>query len=190
MQKRQILDIIRYMKYIAVFCSANDIAEKYIKPATEFARLIASHGYSLVWGGSDNGLMKIIATEVSNGGGKLYGVSVEFLKEMTRKNADEMVIAKDLGERKSIMLARCDAIAVLVGGIGTLDEVTQTIELKKHGIHNKLVVILNTENYYEGFKIQLQKMRDDGFLKKTLDELVYFADTPHEAIEYIDGKLK
>ncbi len=177
------------MKYIAVFCSASTVAEKYIKPAGEFARLIAKHRYSLVWGGSDKGLMKIVATAVQTGGGKLFGVSMEFFKDVARRDADEMVIAKDLGERKSIMLARCDAIAVLVGGLGTLDEVAQILELKKLGIHDKPIVLLNTENYYEGLKVQLQKMKDDGFVDKPLDDLVHFADTPEEAIGYIDNKL-
>lgn len=178
------------MKYIAVFCSASDVAEKYVKPAREFAELIASHGYSLVWGGSDKGLMNIVATAVQSGGGKLYGVSMEFFKDVARVDADEMVIAKDLGERKSIMLARCEAIAVLVGGLGTLDEVAQILELKKLGVHDKPIVLLNTENFYEGLKVQLQKMKDDKFVDSSVDELVYFADQPQEAITYIDKRLK
>jgi uncharacterized protein (TIGR00730 family) len=178
------------MKYIAVFCSANDIAEKYTGPARELSALIASHGYNLVWGGSDKGLMNIVATTVQKGGGKLFGVSMEFFKDVARKNADEMVIAKDLGERKSIMLAKCEAIVVLIGGLGTFDEVAQILELKNLGIHEKPIVILNTENFYEGLKVQLQKMKDDGFVDNPLDELVYFADKPEEAILYIDGRLK
>jgi len=177
------------MKYIAVFCSANDVADKYTGPAAEFAGLIAKHGYHLVWGGSDKGLMKIVSTEVQRGGGKLAGVSLDLFSHIAKESADEMVVAKDLGERKSMMLAKCEAIAVLVGGLGTFDEVAQILELKKLGVHNKPVVFLNTENFYEGLKIQLQKMRDDGFVNKPLGELVYFADTPQEAIRYISDKL-
>lgn len=165
------------------------MADKYTKPAEEFASLIARHGYSLVWGGSDKGLMNIVATAVQKGGGKLFGVSMEFFKDVARENADEMVIAKDLGERKSLMLAKCEAIVVLIGGLGTFDEVAQILELKNLGIHEKPIVILNTENFYEGLKVQLQKMKDDGFVHHQLDELVYFADTPNEAMQYIDDKL-
>ncbi len=178
------------MKYIAVFCSASEVADKYVSPAAEFGRLLASHGYHLVWGGSDTGLMRVISAEVQAGGGKLFGVSLEIFSSIAKKSADEMIVAKDLGERKSMMLAKAEAIVVLVGGLGTLDEVAQILELKKLGIHNKPIVFLNTENFYEGIRVQLQKMKDDGFVNKTVEELVHFADTPTAAIEYIDEILK
>lgn len=173
------------MKHIAVFCSANELEEKYTIPAREFAQLIAENGYHLVWGGSDSGLMKVIAEAVQAGGGKTVGISMEILRAKARKDATEMIIAKNLGERKATMLKRSDAIVVLVGGLGTLDELTEILELKKHKLHNKPIVILNTENFYEGLKVQLQKMKDDGFLTRPLDELIYFADQPQEAIDYI-----
>lgn len=178
------------MKYIAVFCSANDLADKYTQPAKKFAKLLAENKYNLVWGGSDHGLMKIMASEVQDGGGKIVGISVEFLKHFARKGADEMIIAKDLGERKSTILKRSDAIVVLVGGIGTLDEITEILELKKHQVHDQPIVILNTENFYEGLKVQLQKMKDDRFITRDLDELVYFADTPEEVISHLNKELK
>jgi uncharacterized protein (TIGR00730 family) len=177
------------MKHIAVFCSANDLADKYTQPAKAFARLIGENGYHLVWGGSDTGLMKIIASGVKNAGGKLIGISMELLKAKARQDADEMIIAKDLGERKALIFKRSDAIAVLVGGIGTLDEITEFLELKKHGVHNKPIVVLNTDNFYEGLKVQLQKMKDDGFINKPLEDLIYFADQPYEAIQYINKRL-
>ena len=177
------------MKYIAVFCSANELEEKYTGPAKEFAKLLAKNKYNLVWGGTDKGLMKVMASGVSEGGGKIVGISMDLLKNLARKDADEMIIAKDLGERKATILKRSDAIVVLVGGIGTLDEITEILELKKHKIHNKPIVILNTENFYEGLKVQLQKLRDDGFLIRPLDELIYFANQPEEVIEYLNRSL-
>ena len=98
-------------------------------------------------------------------------------------------IEKTLGERKSTMLLKGDAVVALVGGIGTLDELTEIIELRKQGHHKKPIVILNTENFYEGLKVQLQKMKDDGFIPNRLDKLVYFANTPEEAINYINTAL-
>ncbi len=178
------------MKYICIFCSANDLDERYTAPAQELATLMAQNGYHLVWGGSDKGLMKIIADGVKAGGGRLVGISMKLLKSSVKKDADEIIIAKDLGERKATMLKRSDAIAVLVGGIGTLDEITEVLELKKHGIHKKPIVILNTDNFYEGLKIQLQKMKDDGFINKALEDLIFFVDKPQEAIDYINEKLK
>ncbi|MDO8514272.1 MAG: TIGR00730 family Rossman fold protein [bacterium] len=177
---------------ICVFCSASEIAEKYTKPAAEFAKLLGEHGHTLVWGGSDKGIMKVIASGVQDAGGKIVGISVEFLKEHTRRNADEMIIAKTLGERREAMLERADAIVAMVGGIGTLDEVTEVLELKKHGVHKKPIVILSTGSFYEGLKQQLEKMEKEGFLRSAkiplpLDELIYFADTPKDAMRYIEA---
>lgn len=178
------------MKYIAVFCSAYDLDEKYKKPAKEFGRLLAENGFHLVWGGTNTGLMEIIADEVQKGGGKLIGISLEVFRHKARKDADEMTIYKTLGERKAAILDRADAIAALVGGIGTLDEVTEIIELKKQKHHNKPIIILNTDNFYEGLKVQIQKMSDEGFIPMPLDKLFKFADGPEGAIEYLNKMLK
>lgn len=177
------------MKSIAVFCSANEIDHKYVEPAIELARLMVRRGYDLVWGGSDTGLMKHIADTVESEGGKLIGISVEFFRSVARKGADEMIVTKNLGERKALLLARSDAIVALPGGIGTLDEVAEVLELKKIDTHNKPIVILNTDNFYVGFKMQLERMKQEGFISKTLDELAYFADTPAAAIEFVNKHL-
>lgn len=171
--------------YIAVFCSAAELDEKYIQSAQEFARLMGKHGYYLVWGGSNKGLMKTIADEVQKGGGELVGVTIDVFKDVARKDANEIIIAKSLGERKATMLLRADAIVVLVGGVGTLDEAMEVIELKKEKQHAKPIVFLNTDNFYEGLKQQLQRMQNEGFMHVHVDKLVYFADTAEDAIEYI-----
>jgi uncharacterized protein (TIGR00730 family) len=177
-------------KYIAVFCSAAELEEKYITPAKEFAGLMTKHGYHLVWGGSNKGLMKTIADEVEKGNGELIGVSIDIFNSVIRQDITETIIAPSLGERKATMLLRSDAIVVLVGGIGTLDEVTEVMELKKQGKHNKPIVLLNTENFYAGLKTQLEKMHHEGFMHTSLDQLIYFANTPQEAITYINTALK
>lgn len=181
---------MKKLKYIAVFCSANDLDKKYTSPAKELARKMIKHGYHLVWGASDRGLMKIIADEIQRNGGKLYGVTIKHFHSVARKNADKIVLASSLSRRKALMLLRCDAIVALVGGLGTLDEITEIIELKKIGDHNKPIVILNTENFYEGLKVQLQKMKDDFFIKENLNDLVYFADDPIDALDYIVKKVQ
>ncbi|MDV3126637.1 TIGR00730 family Rossman fold protein [Mycobacterium sp. 21AC1] len=170
---------------ICVFLSAADLDERYTRPAREFAELIGKGGHTLVWGGSDTGLMKIVADGVREAGGQLVGISVTFLRSVARKDADEMVIAEDLAERKALMLARSDAVVVMVGGLGTLDEATDILELRKHGLHDKPIVLLNTAGFYDGLVLQLRRMADDGFLPVGLDELVYVADEGADALAYL-----
>lgn len=175
------------MKNICVFLSAATVPEKYIGPAKEFARLLVDHNLNLVWGGSDNGLMKIVADEVQKHGGKIIGVSMEMLKDVARKGADEMIITKDLPARKKLMLERSDAFVVMVGGIGTLDEVTELLELKKHNLHQKQIIFLNTADFYSGLKAQMEKMEKEGFLPKKLSDFVRFAQTPEEVFNYLNS---
>jgi uncharacterized protein (TIGR00730 family) len=175
---------------ICVFCSAQDVGETYTRAAREFATLIAKHGHTLVWGGSNVGTMKEIADAAQKAGGKIVGISMETYKHNARPNADELIVAKNLGERKTELLARADAIMVLPGGLGTLDEVTEVLELKKQSAHNKPIVFLNTDGFYEGFKLQLERMDREGFLPSALSDYLFFADTPGEAMRYIEANGK
>jgi hypothetical protein len=134
--------------------------------------------------------MGVVAESVQKNGGKIFGVTIEFLKGHRRMNADEMIITKDFPERKMLLLKKSDAIVLLPGGVGSLDEITEAIELKKHDFHFKPVVALNTDKFYEGLKIQLKRMEKDGFLTKSVEDFIFFADTPLEAINYIVKSLK
>ncbi|MFE4633233.1 TIGR00730 family Rossman fold protein [Streptomyces sp. NPDC056773] len=171
---------------ICVFLSAADLDERYTGPAREFAELIGKGGHTLVWGGSESGLMKVVADGVQAAGGRLVGVSVGFLAGRARQDADEMVIAGDLAERKALLLAKADAVAILVGGTGTLDEATEILELKKHGKTTKPVVLLNTAGFYDGLAAQFRRMEEEGFLPVPLADLVFFADEPAAALAYLE----
>lgn len=175
------------MKNICVFCSTNEVDKKYIQVTEQLGILMAKNEFNLVWGGGNLGLMKVISDSVQNNGGKIFGVTIEFLKDYRKMNANEMIITKDFPERKKLLLDKADAVVLLPGGLGSLDEISEVIELKKHDLHHKPVVVLNTDKFYEGLKIQLKRMEKDGFLNKSLDEFLYFAGTPIEAIQYISA---
>ncbi|GIF73367.1 LOG family protein [Asanoa siamensis] len=173
---------------ICVFLSAADLDDRYTAPAREFAKLIGAGGHTLVWGGSETGLMKVVADGVRASGGRLVGVSVEFMRSVARADADELVIAPDLATRKALLLARVDAIVVLPGGLGTLDEVTEILELRKHGLHAKPVVLLNIAGFYDGLSLQLRRMDGEGFLPVPLDDLLFVAPDGAAALAYLEGQ--
>ncbi|MBV2353398.1 TIGR00730 family Rossman fold protein [Streptomyces sp. J2-1] len=171
---------------ICVFLSSADLDERYTRPARVFAELLGERGHTLVWGGSDTGLMKVVADGVHEKGGRLVGVSVEFLAHKTRPGVDDMVIAADLAERKRLLLEKADAVVVLVGGTGTLDEATEILELKKHGRTEMPVVLLNSAGFYDGLETQFRRMDAEGFLPRPLSELVFFAAEPEDALSYLE----
>jgi uncharacterized protein (TIGR00730 family) len=129
--------------------------------------------------------MKVVADGVREAGGRLVGISVELLREWARTDADEMVFAEDLAARKALLLARSDAVVVMAGGLGTLDEATDILEQKKHGLHDKPVVLLNTAGFYSGLTLQLRRMEEEGFLPVALDELVFVTDDGARALAHL-----
>lgn len=173
---------------ICVFLSAADLDARYTEPARRFAELLGKAGHTLVWGGSDTGLMKVVADGVSGAGGRLSGVSVDFLAAKARPVSapDEMVVARSLAERKATLMKRADAFVIMVGGMGTLDEATEILELKKHGRTAEPVVLLNTAGFYDGLREQLRRMEDEGFLPIPLSELVFVADEPADALAFLE----
>lgn len=84
---------------------------------------------------------------------------------------------------------------MMVGGLGTLDETTEMLELKKQSKHDKGIFVLNTDGFYDGFKMQLERMAQEGFLPvkeqegitvRPLSQLIQFVDTPEEIMKLID----
>lgn len=173
---------------IGIFCSASQVDDKYKEPARRLARMIAEGGHTLVWGGSDRGLMHEIAVSAQEAGGTLFGVSMDQLKKSAFEGADVMLFAQDLAERKELMLEHSDAIVTLPGGTGTLDELTDLLENRRYGRHNKRLVVLDVENFFEGLRLQYKRMDEDGFLSRLprpLTDLVTFVSTPEAVMEYL-----
>lgn len=173
---------------ICVFLSASDLDERYTRAAQQLGRLIGERGHSLVWGASDVGLMKVLADAVDEAGGRMIGISVEFLAMKARalQSPNELVVAADLAERKATLLGRSDAVVIMVGGSGTLDEATDVLELRKHGLYSGPVVVLNTDGFYDGLQQQFSRMDAEGFLPVPLEELCTFVTQPEEALAVIE----
>lgn len=171
------------MKHICVFLSANELSETYKAAAREFAAQLAENDMDLVYGGSEMGLMKVLADAVHEQGRRVIGVSTEFLKSSQRSHADELIMTADLSERKKVMAERSDACVVFPGGLGTLDEVSDLFELKKHNFYQKPIVVFNMNGFYDGLAQQLRRMEEEGFLKKPAAEYVTFAASIDEIFQ-------
>ena len=139
------------MKTICVYCSSSDaIAPAYFEVARELGAQIAVRGNTLVYGGADLGLMGAVARAVHDGGGRVIGIIPQTLQErgITYDVADETIITRDLRERKAQMAARADAFVTLPGGVGTLEELLETLTLRQLQEHTKPIVLLNANDYY------------------------------------------
>ena len=180
----------RVIKNICVFCSSSDfLDEKYYKDARELGKLIGQNGYNMVYGGSTLGMMWACASEVKNNGGKIFGVMPQKLIELGCRtdNCDEFYTADGMRDRKAKMDEISDAVIVMAGGFGTLEEFAEMFVQKQLGYNKKAIVLLNTDNYYDKLLEFFNKIVDEKFANKFTKEIMYIASTPQDAIDYINN---
>lgn len=150
-------------KTLTVYLGSSGHARPVFKEAAkELGRLIAEHGKKLVYGGMDAGLMGIIAQTALENGAHVTGIIPQKLKDSERilGNLSETVLVQDLWERKRLMFQRADAIIALPGGFGTLDESLEVLYWGDLGLHNKPLVLINVEGYWDGLIAYLRTLPD------------------------------
>ncbi len=130
--------------------------------AMKFGHLIGEHKKHLIYGGMDAGLMGIVANNALESGARVTGIIPKKLKDSERihPNLSETILVPDLWERKLKMFKRADAIIVLPGGYGTIDEALEALYWADLGSHTKPVIFLNTDNYWDDFFKYLKSLPD------------------------------
>lgn len=175
---------------ICVYSSSSTaIDELYFETAAQLGQLIASRGDELLYGGGMIGLMGAIAEAVRENGGKVIGVIPKALDRpgIVYENCDELIITEGMRERKAIMDARSDAFIALPGGYGTLEELLEIITLKQLKYHNKPIVILNVNHFYDPLLAQFDTIVQQRFAKPESQDLYRVTDSITEALQYIDS---
>jgi hypothetical protein len=176
------------MKICIFSSSSNAIAPVYIEEAVKLSRLIGEQEMTLINGGANVGLMETVLMEVANAGGKTIGILPEKLNghKLASTYAQQLIIAKDMAERKSIMREMSDAFVALPGGFGTLEEILEVITLKQLDYHNKAIVFLNTNGFYDDLFKQFERSFDENFAKANYRELYFVANSSEEVMEYLN----
>ena len=175
-----------YGRKAVVFCSASyGIDPKFNEAAREVVRALHAYGWTLVSGGSFRGTMGVIADEMDRLGGKHIGVLPRFMKGLEYPRLTELVWADTMSERKERMREGASAVIALPGGIGTLDELIESLVLAKLGQFHGQVLALNAYGFFEPFKALLDHYVATGMLEKQDRELLRFADTAAELAEYL-----
>ena len=164
-----------------VFCSASfDIDEKYNDLARDVVRTLYGCGYGMVSGGTVKGTMKVIADEARRLGMEHVGIVPVFMKGVEYSDASELIWTETMAERKEAMRAGTCLAVALPGGIGTLDELIETLTLAKIGRYPGKVVAVNYEGFYEPLKVLLDHYVATGMLDAPSRELIYFPTTVEE----------
>ena len=179
------------MRSICIFLGSEQGTNPAYALATEaMGRELAERGITCVYGGSDTGLMKLLADSALEAGGKVVGVTVTALrdKEIFHPGLTNLHVVSTMHERKKLMAELSDGFISLPGGIGTFEEFFEVYTWAKLGFHSKPCGLLNVNNYYAPLDALLDNAEREGFLSSTCRDLVIRADTPAEMLDLFANK--
>jgi len=165
---------------ICVFCGSRFGADPGVRTvAAKLGELLAREGMTLVYGGGGVGLMGVMANAALDAGGKVVGVIPRFLlkREAGHPALTQTVVVENMHERKLEMFERCDAIVVLPGGIGTLEEFFEVLSWRTLGLHTKPIVIVDQGGYWQPLAALLRSCVEGGFADRSHLDLVAFVET-------------
>ena len=161
---------------LCVYCGSSPGTDPaFVETARSFGKILAENNIRLVYGGGSTGLMGAVAEAVLKNGGDVTGIIPEFLtnRERPRRLAQELIVTRDMHERKAKMFERADGFVALPGGIGTLEELFEAWTGGYLGVHDKPVVMLDPIGHFDELRAWLNGLLDSGYVSQfALDRLV------------------
>ncbi len=170
---------------VCVFCASSaNIDTRYLEAARELGTLLAREGWRCVNGGGAVGLMGAVTDGTLDAGGEVTGVIPKFMVDngWCYDRLEDVIVTADMHQRKQMMSDMADAVIAMPGGVGTLEELLETLTWRQLGLVKVPVVILNTMGYYDGLLAMLGHAIDEGFMKASHAGLWQVATTPAEAV--------
>lgn len=156
---------------ICVFCGSRPgNRPAYSEAAQATGRAIAANGCRLVFGAGDVGLMGEVAGAAILAGGATLGVIPVHLLNRERKQRDmtNTIVTEDMHERKKVMFMNSDAVVVLPGGAGSLDEFFEVLTWAQIGLHGKPIYLLDVDGYWQSLIALLNHIVDQGFADRSM----------------------
>lgn len=175
---------------LAVYAaSSTQVKPAYFDAAKRLGEILGQNKITLVYGAGNMGLMGAIADATLAIGGKVTGVIPQFMVEQhwEHRGCTELIITKDMHERKATICRISDAMVALPGGIGTFEELTECLTWKQLGLHAKPIVILNTEGYYDSLITCLDRMVEEKFMRDIHRTMFTVVNHPEEVLTAIEN---
>lgn len=178
------------MKSLCVYCGSRSGRDPDFAAAARFVgEEAARRGCRIVYGGGKMGLMGVAAGAARDAGGKVFGVIPDFLVDVegVLENVDHKIV-KTMHERKMLMFEESDAICALPGGIGTLEELIETLSWARLALHRKPIIVLNQKNFWTPLKDLLEHFVATGFAAPEMMREVTFVDRPEAIFEAMEAR--
>jgi uncharacterized protein (TIGR00730 family) len=176
------------METICIFAGSSVGNRKiYTETAKDLATSIIDHGYKIVFGGGNVGLMGILADAALDAGGHITGIITEQLNgvEVGHKGLSELVIVETMHDRKKEMAQRSDAVVCLPGGVGTWEEFFESLTWNQLGLQSKPIILLNLDDYYALLSEFVEHSVAEGFLPRSTANELILVNSISEAIEQL-----
>src|SRR5713226_8824827 len=167
------------IRKICVYCGSGPGTDPaFVESARAFGAVLAENGIGLVFGGGSVGMMGTLAKSVLDHGGEVTGIIPEFLvaREHAMRGADNLIVTRDMHERKRKMFEMADAFVAMPGGIGTLEEVVEQMTWVQLGRHRKPVLAANINFFWDLLCALLDHMRATQFIRTELNFELLVAD--------------
>jgi hypothetical protein len=180
------------LKSVCVYCgSRTGHNPAHVKAAHEIGAMIAGAGWQLVYGAGDVGLMGIVARAAQQAGGDTFGVIPDHLvrREVGKSDLTRYVVTETMHERKKVMFMNAHAVLVLPGGAGSLDEFFEVLTWRQLGLHDKPILLLDTDGYWQPLLALVDHVIDQGFADPSLRAMLDVAPTPAEAMDALRAAL-
>ena len=173
---------------VCVYCASSRSCDpSYLDAAERLGRHLAQHKATLAYGGGGAGAMARLAEGALSAGGKVIGIMPRFMVELEwgHKQLTEMCIVEDLRERKHRMLDGADAVVALPGGCGTLEELFETITLKRLGRYLGPIILVNTRGFYDRVGAALEHCITEHFMAARHREMWTVVKEPEDVFSAI-----
>lgn len=169
---------------IAIFCaSASGADPAYQKAADALGRALAANKIGIIYGGAKVGLMCAVAESALTHGGRVVGVIPEVLVdlEVAHQGVTELHVVDTMHTRKALMGEKSDAFIIMPGGFGTLEEMFEVLAWQTLKLHDKPIVLLNINGFYNQLLDFLNHAVTEGMLKRKSREILLVANSVEEA---------
>lgn len=176
------------MKICLFGAGSKTIDKTFLDSGYQLGKMIGTSNHTLVFGGGNDGMMGSVARGCYENNGQIIGIIPEWMDEFEElfKNCDKVIFTKTMDERKLKFIEISDLFIIAPGGIGTLDEFFEVWTLKKVKNHDKSIIILNIDHYYDKLLEMLDEMIEKGFISSEDKNMFTVTTNIDETFNYIN----
>ncbi len=175
---------------VCVFCASSaKVDEMHFAQTRIVAKELVGAKATILYGGGSVGLMGCLADTALSLNGKVVGILPRFMDkvEWGHKGLSQMILVKDMRERKKKLIEDVDAVIALPGGCGTLEELMEVFTLKRLGKFTKPIIVLNTNGFYSHLEMMIEKMIEERFMRPEHREIWQLVSQPEEILPAIQS---